>query len=90
VFKYCTKCDTYFHRDILGAENIIHAGKSVFLTEKKPDYPPKWRKPQEKKNGNDSDNIQEIKDPLIKKIKFNLSNGVGSSSNSSSSISNNN
>jgi hypothetical protein len=38
--KYCTKCDTYFHRDILGAENIIHAGRGIFLTGKKPDYLP--------------------------------------------------
>ena len=45
--KYCPQCDTYFHRDILGAENIIHAGKSVWLTGEKPDYLPIWKPPKD-------------------------------------------
>lgn len=65
--KYCPQCDTYFHRDVLGAENIIHAGRGVWLFGSKPKYLPKWK---EKKN--DNDEIQEVKDPPIKKIKINI------------------
>jgi hypothetical protein len=65
--KYCTKCDTYFHRDILGAENIIHAGRGILLTGRKPNYLPKWNK---KKNGDHSNNIQEIKDTPIKRSRL--------------------
>ena len=75
--KYCTKCDTYFHRDILGAENIINAGYGMMKNEIKPDYLPVWINPNNANNAYNANNpsnsnlidpIQEVEDPPPIKI----------------------